>query len=956
MAGRAGKHKTVLRYGTYWLASADPLAVEFECIRRGGRFEDRGRMCGEGLPFHVKKAMRLLWPDDFWHRWCDLIVDTFLKEPGRTGCWGPSSTGKSWVFSKAALTMFYAKPKGTTVLISSTTRDDLQRRIWGYVMEADGKARERYPNLPGHFIESEMKLLADSKDVEGRSKRDGILAVACRKDGKWDGLASYVGSKNDVMILVCDECFTGDTLIDTPRGPKPISQIQPGEFVYNAAGVGVVCAVSERRPEALVHVRTRQGRTFNVTPNHPFLTQKGWVKACDLNQTHYMLATHEAMRMVSGEVQTKEESSAFLRKLLCSEMVAQSAGIEAARKVQAKKAETTLQTLWTAGDRYLEHLLQPFMQRELASCTTGMGGKEGGSDWASFIGSAQAQSGLGKENVATDEKAEPDARPQNASKGSGKVTREWPQADDTWRQRDRTYEAGSKAFSDLYGRYQQLCHPNISAPWQWLSNTLQSGLGVSRAEASGGVRRGDSQFSRAPIPRPQENSILAGDWVEGIAFYQLGSAGEYGAGDSQDKVYNLQVEGHPSYSVNGCLVHNCQFMPVGFLDALANLESNDPCYAAIMGNLPDVENPLGWACEPKNGWEALPDSDLSRVFETKWVRGRAIQLIGMDSPNMDFPEGQEPYKGLIGRRYIEQCRANYGSDTTKFHMFASGKVPKAGMHCTVFTKAECMKHNVSSTVVWGHEPLVRGYGLDAAYSGLGGDRTVGFPFVYGKDAQGKIRFQLGAMKVYPGSRDPKLTHAEAIAMECKAECEMHGIDPAHVFFDGTGRSELTSAFGRLWSSQVVPIEFGGAATQRPTFTGEKWRENERKDKQPGNYKLCVDVFQYFVSELWFALKHCIVADQMRGMPQEAIDEGSLRKFEIVSGGKERVESKDDMKERGLRSPDICDAIVAALEGARRLGFPLGKHVTIEKKRDNTLWLQAMSDRQWQKAKQEVLTA
>jgi hypothetical protein len=111
-----------------------------------------------------------------------------------------------------------------------------------------------------------------------------------------------------------------------------------------------------------------------------------------------------------------------------------------------------------------------------------------------------------------------------------------------------------------------------------------------------------------------------------------------------------------------------------------------------------------------------------------------------------------------------------------------------------------------------------------------------------------------------------------------------------------------------------------------------------------------------VSELWFALKHCIVADQMRGMPQEAIDEGSLRKFEIVSGGKERVESKDDMKERGLRSPDICDAIVAALEGARRLGFPLGKHVTIEKKRDNTLWLQAMSDRQWQKAKQEVLTA
>jgi hypothetical protein len=605
MAGRAGKHKTVLRYGTYWLASADPLAVEFECIKRGGRFEDRGRMCGEGLPFHVKKACQLIWPKRYWHKWSDLLCTAFLKEPGRTGCFGPSSSQKSHHFTMFALVMFYARPKGTTVLISSTTRDDLQRRIWSYVLELDKEGRQLYPNLPGHFIESEMKLLADSKDIDGRSKKDGVMGVACKKGGQWEGLEAYVGTKNDVMLLVCDEC---------------------------------------------------------------------------------------------------------------------------------------------------------------------------------------------------------------------------------------------------------------------------------------------------------------------------------------------------------------SFMPVGFLDALANLESNEPCYAALMGNLPDVENPLGWACEPKYGWDGLPDTDVSRVYETKWVRGRAVQLVGMDSPNLDYPEGQEPYKGLIGRRYIEQCRANYGSDTTKFHMFASGKVPKAGMHCTVFTKAECMKHNVSSTVVWGHEPLVRGYGLDAAYSGLGGDRTVGFPFVYGKDAQGKIRFQLGAMKVYPGSRDPKLTHAEAIAMECRAECEMHGIDPAHVFFDGTGRSELTSAFGRLWSSQVVPIEFGGAATQRPTFTGEKWRENERKDKQPGNYKLCVDVFQYFVSELWFALKHCIVADQMRGMPQEAIDEGSLRKFEIVSGGKERVESKDDMKERGLRSPDICDAIVAALEGARRLGFPLGKHVTIEKKRDNTLWLQAMSDRQWQKAKQEVLTA
>lgn len=590
---RLAKHKEQLRYGAYWLAEATPLDIELECIRRGGRFEQHGRKCGEGLPFHVKQAIRLLWPNRYWHRWHDLLNGAFLKEPGRTGVWGPSSSQKSHYFTQAGLVMFYARPKGTTVLISSTTREDLQRRIWGYTVELDKEARSLHPDLPGHFIESEMKLLADSKDVDGRSKKDGVIGVACKKGGQWEGLESYVGTKNEVMILICDEA---------------------------------------------------------------------------------------------------------------------------------------------------------------------------------------------------------------------------------------------------------------------------------------------------------------------------------------------------------------QFMPVGFLDSLANLESNDQCYAAIMGNLPDVENPLGWACEPRNGWESLPDTTVSREFPTRWVRGRAVQLVGMDSPNLDYPEGQEPYKGLIGRRYIDQCRANYGSDTTKFHMFASGQVPRQGMHCTVITKQECIKHDASAAVLWGHHPVQRGYGLDAAYSGLGGDRTVGFPFIIGRDVKGQQRFWLGPMHIYPGSRDPKVTHAEAIAVECKRQCEAAGIAPENVYFDGTGRSELTSAFARLWSSEVVPVEFGGPASERLTFTQEVWRLNEKKEKPPGTLKLCRDVFDRMVTELWFAAKWCIVADQMRGLPQEAIDEGCLRKFEVIRGGRESVETKEEMKERGLRSPDIMDAVVVCLEGARRMGFPLGKHTTVEKKRNTGEWEREMREK------------
>lgn len=602
---RGGKQGTFLKYGATWLAGTDPLAVELEMIRRFGRFEYRGRKCGEGLPYHVKQARRLLWPDMYDHRWSDLITDTWLKSPGRTGCWGPSSSGKSLIFSRDAQTIFYAFGKGVTVLISSTDLKALQRRVWSYVVDGDREARQRYPDLPGHFIESEMMFLADPKDAEGRSKKDGIIGVALRKGGQWQGLDSYVGLKNKLVIMVLDES---------------------------------------------------------------------------------------------------------------------------------------------------------------------------------------------------------------------------------------------------------------------------------------------------------------------------------------------------------------QFCPSGALDAIANLESNDRCYSAFLGNLPDVENPLGWACEPKVGWEALPDTTVSRAFQTRWTNGRAIQLVGMDSPNLDYPEGKEPFAGLIGRRYIEDQAQNYGKDTTKYHMFVSGFVPRQGMHCTVFTKQECILHKATDPVMWGHEPLVRGYGMDAAYSGLGGDRTVGFPFIFGKDIHGKMRFWLGPMHVYPGSRDPKVTHAEAIAVECKRQCEAAGIDPEHVFFDGTGRSELTSAFARLWSPNVVPIEFGGPATNRPTFTAEKWRIDEKKEKVAGTLKTCAEVFDRFVTELWFAAKWCIVADQMRGMPQEAIDEGCLRKFEVVRGGRESVETKEEMKDRGLRSPDIMDAVVSALEGARRLGFPLGRHTSPKAAPDNLLWLKSQAEAQWERAEREVLVA
>ena len=75
------------------------------------------------------------------------------------------------------------------------------------------------------------------------------------------------------------------------------------------------------------------------------------------------------------------------------------------------------------------------------------------------------------------------------------------------------------------------------------------------------------------------------------------------------------------------------------------------------------------------------------------------------------------------------------------------------------------------------------------------------------------------------------------------------------FFDSTGRGTLMNAFGRIWDTGIVGVEFGGKPTER------------RVSKQIST--LCKDYYSKFVSELWWSVrlavesKQRIEADQKR---------------------------------------------------------------------------------------------
>lgn len=377
-------------------------------------------------------------------------------------------------------------------------------------------------------------------------------------------------------------------------------------------------------------------------------------------------------------------------------------------------------------------------------------------------------------------------------------------------------------------------------------------------------------------------------------------------------------------------------MPQNMLQGAANLKSNPRFQAIYMGNMSDLDTPLGEVAEPDCGYDILPDTTVSRCYKTREQNGRAIQLIGSDSPNLDYPPGKEPYPYLIGRRYIEECEIDYGKGTPLFTMMAVGSIPRGTMANRVITKSLCRQFGASDDVTWGHEKITRLYCADISYTVEHGDRTVGIPLGFGRDNEGQLRIALLERPKVFGAQEKSGSVEDQMARQIRDECNRLTIEPAHFFFDGTGRSSFTSAVMRLWSTEVNAIEFGGNATDRPNFIGRRYREG----KWEGDLLPCKEVYGKMVSELWFAVRAAIESAQLRQLTEDAQKEGCLRAWTIGKGNKIDVEPKKDMKLRLGRSPDIFDALVAGVEGARRLGFALGK-ITGQTRVRQTGWLKSL---------------
>ena len=384
------------------------------------------------------------------------------------------------------------------------------------------------------------------------------------------------------------------------------------------------------------------------------------------------------------------------------------------------------------------------------------------------------------------------------------------------------------------------------------------------------------------------------------------------------------------------IADEASLMERGFLDAIANLRKNPVFRLIAMGNPKDTTDALGCICEPHpsmGGWAGLDMKEETRTWQTRARNGIAVQLCGYDTPNADYPRGVNPYRGLITPEQIEADLEQYGRDSLQFAMMNLGIMPRDGAARRVITVSLCEQNMAFEEPVWhSTDRMVRVVGIDAAYSGVGGDRCPLIDLKFGADRDGnQIIAFAEPVTIVPVNIKLNQQPEEQIVEFAMEYCKSRGIPPENVGFDSTGRGTLMSAFARLWSPAVRAIEFGGKPTDRPVRFGSDQTEAEQYGKQ--------------VTALWYASRLVIEGRQMRSLPREVAEEGCLREWTTGKSGKIDVEPKDITKERMGRSPDLYDAFVVAVEVARKSGFVIaaGHRVGIVKRKTPS-WLSKLSKR------------
>lgn len=330
-----------------------------------------------------------------------------------------------------------------------------------------------------------------------------------------DGLPS-----DRLAALILDECFPKGTPVDVVENgastTKVIENVLPSDKIINAAGVDTVKRVKKTKVQYAVAFTA--GKRIVSSPNHPVFTQRGWVAAQDLEPGDAILLAREAVRMVRNGVHTNQGAGPeqVLREVLLSEM----------------------------ADDYTDTFCQGAYSGNAREDRQGEGG---------MVGIGRSESGRTEEAASG---TECHVGPGSAGEGVGRSEEDGPQTFRAWGQWQGD-DLASEDFAGCVGRRLDSGICVVAGPTDSrLSNVLQARLGERRAKS---LYRSGWKLSLQPQGRGRKERREAGfARVESLEVLEQGHPELERLRDADGELYfyDLEAELHPSFSVEGLLVHN----------------------------------------------------------------------------------------------------------------------------------------------------------------------------------------------------------------------------------------------------------------------------------------------------------------------------------------------------------------------------------------------------------------
>ncbi|MBE3131294.1 MAG: hypothetical protein IMZ54_11365 [Acidobacteria bacterium] len=280
-------------------------------------------------------------------------------------------------------------------------------------------------------------------------------------------------------------------------------------------------------------------------------------------------------------------------------------------------------------------------------------------------------------------------------------------------------------------------------------------------------------------------------------------------------------------------------------------------------------------------------SDWTRIhisaYESPYVTGEKFRTIEIpDSARPDiFKVKQVDPKDVVIQiatpKYIDECKKEWGEDSVLFQTKVLGEISDAGADSIIkLSQVEQMKRNAENSAfnAEGQEEI----GVDVARGGT--DDTVMFR---------RKGLKVTSRNVLTSGQLPEKAKLVYIAEEVEKFAGYDKKIPIKIDDTGVGGG-LTDILQRK-GYNVVPINFGAEAIE--------------PDKYPNR-----------ISEMWFEVARFV--HEIAWLPSDRLQAELVNRKQktLDKKGRRVLESKDEYKARGFRSPDEADAFLLCFAPGR----------------------------------------